>query len=110
LFIVKVSTDFLFATLKEFHLLVVPIRVVHAHPKGLKGPKLPESAAESDSVPAEVDVDAFKLLFFLFVVVLLTRISGIPMLERRAEKRWGTDPEFRAYTDNTPVLIPRPPR
>ena len=45
-----------------------------------------------------------------FVVVLLTRISGIPMLERRAEARWGGDPEFRAYTDTTPVLIPRRPR
>ncbi|MFT5203380.1 MAG: steroid 5-alpha reductase family enzyme [Candidatus Aldehydirespiratoraceae bacterium] len=46
----------------------------------------------------------------VFVVVLLTRISGIPMLERRGEKRWGDDPEFRAYTNNTSVLIPRPPR
>jgi steroid 5-alpha reductase family enzyme len=46
----------------------------------------------------------------IFVVVLLTRISGIPMLERRAEKRWGTDPEFRTYTDSTPALVPRPPR
>ncbi len=46
----------------------------------------------------------------VFVVVLLTRISGIPMLERRAEARWGDDPEFRAYTDSTPVLVPRPPR
>lgn len=46
----------------------------------------------------------------VFVVVLLTRISGIPMLERRGEKRWGDDAEFRAYTDNTSVLIPRPPR
>lgn len=46
----------------------------------------------------------------VFVVILLTRISGIPMLEHRAEKRWGDDPEFRAYTDSTPVLIPRPPR
>lgn len=46
----------------------------------------------------------------IFVIVLLSRISGIPMLERRAHKRWGTDPAFRAYTDATPVLIPRPPR
>jgi len=46
----------------------------------------------------------------VFVIVLLTRISGIPMLERRGEKRWGDDPEFRSYTDNTSVLIPRPPR
>ena len=46
----------------------------------------------------------------LFVIVLLTRVSGIPMLEDRAEKRWGDDEEFRTYTGNTPVLIPRPPR
>ena len=46
----------------------------------------------------------------VFVVVLLTRVSGIPMLEARAEKRWGDDEEFRAYTRTTPVLVPRPPR
>jgi steroid 5-alpha reductase family enzyme len=46
----------------------------------------------------------------VFVVLLLTRISGIPMLERRAEKRWGTDPAFRSYTDSTPALVLRPPR
>lgn len=46
----------------------------------------------------------------IFVFLLLTRISGVPMLERRAEKRWGTEPEFRAYTDNTSVLVPLPPK
>ncbi len=46
----------------------------------------------------------------LFVILLLTRVSGIPMLEARAEKKWGDEEEFRRYTDNTPVLIPRPPR
>jgi steroid 5-alpha reductase family enzyme len=46
----------------------------------------------------------------VFVVVLLTRVSGIPMLEARAEKRWGSEEEFQVYTRNTPVLIPRPPQ
>jgi steroid 5-alpha reductase family enzyme len=46
----------------------------------------------------------------VFVTLLLTRVSGIPMLEARAEKRWGDDEEFRAYTRGTSVLIPRPPR
>ncbi len=46
----------------------------------------------------------------LFVTLLLTRVSGIPMLEARAEKKWGDEEEFRRYTDNTPVLIPRRPR
>lgn len=46
----------------------------------------------------------------VFVFVLLTRISGIPMLEARAEERWGDDADFRRYTRNTPALILRPPR
>lgn len=46
----------------------------------------------------------------LFVVVLLTRISGLPMLERRATKRWGDDPAYRQYVASTPVLVLRPPR
>jgi steroid 5-alpha reductase family enzyme len=46
----------------------------------------------------------------VFVTVLLTRVSGIPMLEARAEERWGDNEEFQDYTRNTPVLIPRPPR
>ena len=46
----------------------------------------------------------------IFVFTLLTRISGLPMLERRAHKRWGDEPEFQAYTKNTSVLVPLPPR
>jgi steroid 5-alpha reductase family enzyme len=46
----------------------------------------------------------------VFVYVLLTRISGIPMLEARADRTWGEDPEYRAYRDRTPVLFLRPPR
>jgi steroid 5-alpha reductase family enzyme len=46
----------------------------------------------------------------LFVYLLLTRVSGIPPLESRAEERWGEDPEFRAYKARTPVLLPRPSR
>jgi steroid 5-alpha reductase family enzyme len=46
----------------------------------------------------------------LFVYLLLTRISGIPPLESRAEERWGDDPEFRDYKERTPLLFPRPSR
>ena len=46
----------------------------------------------------------------IFVTLLLTRVSGIPMLEARADKRWGEDEEYRKYVANTPVLVPRPPR
>ena len=46
----------------------------------------------------------------LFVIWLLTQISGVPLLEARADKRWGHDPAYQAYKRDTPVLIPRVPR
>ena len=46
----------------------------------------------------------------VFVVVLLTRISGVPLLEARGAKRWGDDPDYRAYVERTSVLVPLPPR
>ncbi len=45
----------------------------------------------------------------VFVTVLLTRVSGIPMLERRADERWGDEESYQEYKKNTPVLVPRPP-
>jgi steroid 5-alpha reductase family enzyme len=44
----------------------------------------------------------------LFVILLLTRVSGIPLLEARAEKKWGDRADYVAYRDSTPVLVPRP--
>ena len=46
----------------------------------------------------------------VFVIVLLTRISGVPMLERRGLKRWGDEPAYQEYLKRTPSLILRPPR
>jgi steroid 5-alpha reductase family enzyme len=46
----------------------------------------------------------------VFVVLLLTRVSGVPLLERKADEKWGDDPDYQAYKQNTPVLIPKPPR
>ena len=43
----------------------------------------------------------------VFVAFLLTRVSGIPLLEKRADKKWGGQAEYEAYKKNTPVLIPR---
>jgi steroid 5-alpha reductase family enzyme len=46
----------------------------------------------------------------LFVTLLLTRVSGIPMLRERGQARWGDDVDYQDYLDRTPTLIPRPPR
>jgi steroid 5-alpha reductase family enzyme len=46
----------------------------------------------------------------IFVAVLLTKISGIPMLEAYADQKWGGQPEYEAYKAGTSTLIPRPPK
>ena len=43
----------------------------------------------------------------LFVTLLLTRVSGVPLLEKKADKKWGGQEDYEAYKKNTPVLIPR---
>ena len=43
----------------------------------------------------------------LFVALLLTRISGVPLLETKADQKWGGQPDYEAYKQRTPVLIPR---
>ena len=46
----------------------------------------------------------------IFVYGLLTRISGIPLLESRGQEKWGGSADYRAYTERTPVLFPRAPK
>ena len=45
----------------------------------------------------------------VFVTLLLTRVSGVPMLEKKADEKWGGQADYEAYKQHTPVLIPRPP-
>lgn len=42
----------------------------------------------------------------LFITLLLTRVSGIPLLEAAADKRWGQEAGYVAYKKSTPVLWP----
>lgn len=43
----------------------------------------------------------------LFVILLLTRVSGIPLLEQKADRTWGGQDDYEAYKKRTPALIPR---
>lgn len=45
----------------------------------------------------------------VFVIFLLTKVSGIDMLEAQGLLRWGDDPNYRAYLARTSKLIPRRP-
>ncbi|PKN91472.1 MAG: hypothetical protein CVU44_19130 [Chloroflexi bacterium HGW-Chloroflexi-6] len=43
----------------------------------------------------------------VFVTLLLTRVSGVPLLEKKADQKWGGQEDYEAYKKRTPVLIPR---
>ena len=43
----------------------------------------------------------------VWITFLLVKVSGIPLLEEKAWKKYGDDPEFKNYLDNSWRLIPR---
>lgn len=45
----------------------------------------------------------------LFVFLLITKASGVPLLEKKADKKWGGQDDYEAYKASTPVLVPMPP-
>ncbi len=59
------------------------------------------------AIPALQGWQWIALISPVFVTLLLTRISGVPMLEAKAEKKWGGQPDYEAYKAQTPVLIPK---
>ncbi|MEM6513411.1 MAG: DUF1295 domain-containing protein [Pseudomonadota bacterium] len=45
----------------------------------------------------------------MFVFFLLTKVSGVPLLEKAADERWGGEEDYETYKQNTPVLVMKPP-
>ena len=43
----------------------------------------------------------------IFIYLLLTKISGVPILDRRGLDKWGDQPEYHKYREETPTLLPR---
>ena len=52
-------------------------------------------------------IEYITLISPIFVYILLTRISGINLLERIADERYGHLEEYQQYKRNTPVLFPK---
>ena len=46
----------------------------------------------------------------VLLALQLVFVSGVPLLDARARKRWGDDPDYRRYRERTPMLLPMPPR
>ena len=61
------------------------------------------------AVPVLAGWQWLTLISPLFVFILLTRVSGVPMLEKQADEKWGGQPEYEEYKARTSALILRPP-
>ncbi len=59
------------------------------------------------ALPALSGWQLATLISPVFVFLLLTRVSGVPLLEKKADRKWGGQADYEAYKANTPVLFPR---
>jgi steroid 5-alpha reductase family enzyme len=58
------------------------------------------------ALPSLIDWRFVTLISPLFIALQLTRISGVNMLEKRADDKWGGQEDYEEYKKNTSVLIP----
>lgn len=52
-----------------------------------------------------------ELLYFIgpaFITLLLLFVSGVPLLEREADRKWGDRDDYREYKRRTSLLVPLP--
>ncbi len=57
------------------------------------------------AVPVLVGWQWIALISPVFVVLLLSKVSGVPLLEAKADKKWGGDADYEEYKAKTPVLL-----
>lgn len=51
-------------------------------------------------------VQYLSVLSPVFVMLLITKLSGIPLLEKAGMKKWGMTAEYQKYLEDVPVLVP----
>ena len=62
------------------------------------------------AVPALQGWQWVALISPVFVTLLLTRVSGVPLLEKTADEKWGGQADYEAYKSGTLAAGPRSPR
>ncbi len=65
------------------------------------------------ALPGILLFEGFAWLYFLgpvFITLLLLFVSGIPLLEKSAEAKWGKDEAYIRYRRTTSLLMPLPVR
>ena len=58
-------------------------------------------------IPCFTGLERFAWISPVFIFLLLTKLSGIPILDKRAMDKWGDDEDYQKYRENTPALLPR---
>jgi steroid 5-alpha reductase family enzyme len=63
------------------------------------------------ALPGIVLFRGLSLLYFagpVFITLLILFVSGIPVLEREADRKWGARDDYREYKRRTSILVPLP--
>ena len=58
-------------------------------------------------VPCFSGMEGLAWVSPIFVYILLTKVSGVPILDRRALEKWGEDAAYLQYRESTPQILPR---
>jgi steroid 5-alpha reductase family enzyme len=59
------------------------------------------------AVPVYHGSQWLALITPIFVYWLLNKVSGVNLLEERADKKWGESPAYQAYKKETPIFFPK---
>ena len=60
--------------------------------------------------PVLSGIQMLTLISPIFVYLLLTKVSGIPLLDRLANNKWGDDADYQKYIRSTSKLVLLPPK
>jgi steroid 5-alpha reductase family enzyme len=58
------------------------------------------------AIPVYVGAQWLAFITPVFVYWLLNKVSGVNLLERRADAKWGSDAAYQKYKNETPIFFP----
>jgi steroid 5-alpha reductase family enzyme len=59
------------------------------------------------AIPVYEGLQWAALVTPLFVYLLLNKVSGVNLLEERADEKWGENKDYQAYKEKTPIFFPK---
>ena len=58
------------------------------------------------AIPNLAGAQFLSLISPVFEYLLLSKMSGVPMLEKKADKKWGDEQAYIEYKRDTPEMFP----